>query len=458
MARGGEGARPIIQVWIWGLLLPLLFSSSFLMGAPKQAPPLVIRLSLHDTVQPVSAGYLARGLGEAAQRHADLVLISLGTPGGLLESTRVMVEAIETSEVPVAVYISPSGSRAGSAGFFLLQAGDVAAMAPGTNAGAAHPVGGGSEGDATMRAKVENDTSAFLRSYVLRRGRNAKAAEDAVRQSLSYTDAEALDLKLIDLVAPDDGALLKAIDGRQVKRFDGTTKTLRTADARIVTVAPSLRERLLGRLVNPDLAVLLMVFGALLVYLEFNIPGTIIPGALGTLLLLLGLFGLNFLPIHHASVALLLAAVALLVLEAKFASHGVLAAAGIASLIFGLATLVEGPSPDQRVHLATAVGVGLGFGLITTWLATVAWKARRGKQLMGPGSMIGASALARTALIPSGQVEIRGELWQATLEGSPTALAGASVEVIGVNGLHLTVRATGERMTGPAGVARPIEE
>ena len=442
-------------MWLWVfLLLPMAATAA----GSKQARPLVIRLSLHDTVQPVSAGYLARGLGEAAQRHADLVLISLGTPGGLLESTRVMVEAIEASEVPVAVFISPSGSRAGSAGFFLLQAADVAAMAPGTNAGAAHPVGGGSEGDAVMRAKVENDTAAFLRSYVLRRGRNAKAAEDAVRQSLSYTDAEALDLKLIDLVAPDDRALLKAIDGRQVKRFNGTTQTLRTADAQIVAVAPSLRERLLGRLVNPDLAVLLMVFGALLVYVEFNVPGTIIPGALGTLLLLLGLFGLNFLPIRHASVALLLAAVALLVLEAKFASHGVLAAAGIASLIFGLATLVDGPSPDQRVHLATAVGVGVGFGLITTWLATVAWRARRGKQLMGPGSMIGALALARTALTPGGQVEIRGELWQATLEGSASVSAGSSVEVVGMNGLNLAVRVAGERMAGSAGVARTIEE
>lgn len=455
--RGGGGARPTMWVWTWVCALLLLPMAS-LAAESKQAPPLVIRLSLHDTVQPVSAGYLERGLREAAQRHADLVLISLGTPGGLLESTRVMVEAIEASEVPVAVYISPSGSRAGSAGFFLLQAGDVAAMAPGTNAGAAHPVGGGSESDAVMRAKVENDTAAFLRSYVLRRGRNAKAAEDAVRQSLSYTDAEALDLKLIDLIAPDDRALLKAIDGRQVKRFNGTTQTLRTADAQIVAVAPSLRERLLGRLVNPDLAVLLMVFGALLVYVEFNVPGTIIPGALGTLLLLLGLFGLNFLPIRHASVALLLAAVALLVLEAKFASHGVLAAAGIASLIFGLATLVEGPSPDQRVHLATAVGVGVGFGLITTWLATVAWKARRGKQLMGPESMIGAMALARTALAPRGQVEVRGELWQATLEGSPSAREGAALQVVDVNGLDLTVRAAGERMVGPTAVAGSIEE
>lgn len=455
MTMRGRGTRPAMWVWLWicGFLLLSIGSQA---AESRKAPPLVIRLSLHDTVQPVSAGYLERGLHEAARRHADLVLISLGTPGGLLESTRVMVEAIETSEIPVAVYISPSGSRAGSAGFFLLQAADVAAMAPGTNAGAAHPVGGGGEGDAVLRAKVENDTAAFLRSYVLRRGRNAKAAEDAVRQSLSYTDAEALDLKLIDQVASNDETLLKEIDGREIKRFNGTTQKLRTAGAQVVAIAPSLRERLLGRLVNPDLAVLLVVFGALLIYVEFNVPGTIIPGALGTLLLLLGLFGLNFLPIRHASVALLLAAVALLLLEAKFASHGVLAAAGIASLIFGLATLVEGP--DLRVHLATAVAVGAGFGLITTWLATVAWKARRGKQLMGPESMIGASALARTALAPSGQVEIRGELWRATLEGSSAAPEGAALEVVGVNGLDLTVRATGERMAGAAGVARQIAE
>jgi membrane-bound serine protease (ClpP class) len=405
----------------------------------------VLKLTLHDTVQPVSAGYIVRGLTEANRRKAAAVLISLGTPGGLLSSTRVIVQAIEHSPVPVIVYVSPAGSRAGSAGFFVLEAADVAAMAPGTNAGAAHPIVEGRRLDPILKQKIENDALAFLRSYVSRRGHNQQAAEEAIQNSKSYSDEEALKLNLIDVAAPDDATLLRTLDGKQIHRFDGSLQTLHVAGAPIVFFPPSLRERLLGRLANPDLAVLVLVLGALLIYLEFNVPGTIVPGAVGTLLVLLALFGLNLLPIHHTAVFLLLAAVSMFVLEAKFTSHGALALAGTLCLIAGLLTLVDGPIPEQRVHLSTAIAAGLGFGSISFLLAWIALRARRSKVLLGPQAMIGATAIVQRHFDDHAesefQVEIRGELWKARCAspGAPLPQPGSIVEVKAVDGLVLLV-------------------
>ncbi len=421
------------------LLMTLFCLQPGILSAATANPGVVVKLTLHDTIQPITADYLQRGLQEAARQHAQLVIVSMGTPGGLLESTRVMVEAIENSSVPVVIFISPTGSRAGSAGFFLLEAADIAAMAPGTNAGAAHPIVEGRQLDPVLKQKIENDAAAFLRSYTARRGRNVEAAEDAIRNSKSYSDEEALKLKLIDLVTADDASLLTALDGREIHRFNGTTQTLHLQGATVVTTAPSLRERLLSKLTNPDIAILLLVLGGLLIYLEFNVPGTVVPGSLGTLFVLLSLFGLNLLPIRHTAIVLLLAAVVMMVLEAKSGSHGVLALAGIISLVFGLATLVDGPIPELRVHTATAVGAGLGFGTISFGLAWIALRARRGKVLTGPQAMIGGTAIVRTPLNPTGQVEIRGELWQASLRGPASLAVGSSVSVRSIEGLVLIV-------------------
>jgi membrane-bound serine protease (ClpP class) len=409
-------------------------------SAEAVTAPLVVKLTIHDTIQPITADYLRRGLDEAAREHAQAVLISLGTPGGLLDSTREMVAAIEASPVPVIIFIEPPGSRAGSAGFFLLEAADIAAMAPGTNAGAAHPVLEGTTMDPVLKEKIENDAAAFIRSYVTVRGRNAAAAEDAVRNSKSSSAAEALQLKLIDLIAPDDAALLAQLDGRAIKRFNGASETLHLTHPQIESIPPSLRERLLTRLTSPDLDVLLVVCGALLLYLEFNVPGTIVPGALGTLMLLLGIFGLNLLPVRHTAVLLLFAALVLIVLEAKFASHGILALIGVLSLVFGLATLVDGPTPEMRVHLGTALGAGIGFGAISLWLAWIALRARRNKRLLGPQTLIGSIATALTPLAPTGQVEVRGEIWQAIASSEGAAIpTGTQVTVRGIDGLTLRV-------------------
>ena len=419
-----------------------LLTATLLLGSRCLAvlpAPVVVKLTIHDTIQPITADYLQRGLRDAALLHAKAVLLTLGTPGGLLDSTRVMVQAIEDSPVPVIVFISPSGSRAGSAGFFLLESADIAAMAPGTNAGAAHPIVEGKQLDPILKTKIENDAAAFLRSYTARRGRNVEVAEDAVRNSKSYTDEEALKLNLIELIANDDKSLLAQLDGRQIHRFDGSVRTLDFHGAETVAVEPSLRERLLTRLANPDIAVMLLVLGGLLVYLEFNVPGTVVPGAIGTLLVLLGLFGLNLLPIRHTAIVLLVAAAVMMALGMKYASHGILALAGIVALVFGLATLVDGPIPELQVHTATAVGAGIGFGAISFALAWIALRARKAKLLTGPRTMIGGLAIARTELVPAGQVEIRGELWQATLLGRESLPAGSPVSVREVDGLVLIV-------------------
>jgi membrane-bound serine protease (ClpP class) len=418
------------------LLGVLMLACCWTLAGQAQQPR-VILIHLDDTIQPISADYMARGLQAGATQHADAVLIEINTPGGLLDSMRQMVSKVIASPVPVIVYVAPAGARAGSAGFFLLEAADVAAMAPGSNAGAAHPVVMGAKLDDTMKQKLENDTAAFLRSYVARRGRNVQAAEDAVRSSKSYSDQEALQLKLIDLVAPDDASLLNDIDGRTITRFDGSKVVLHTRGAELIAVDPTLREEILDRLTDPNLAVLVLMVGGLLIYVEFNTPGTIIPGALGTILVLLAVFGLNLLPVRYTSVMLLVAAFALLILEAHFASHGVLAAAGILCLVIGALTLVDGPIPELRVHLATALSAGLAFGLITVFLLRLAFRARRSKFRMGGDAMIGKIAVVTQPLAPTGQVMVNGELWQA--ESATPAALGEQVRVRGLRDLTLLV-------------------
>ncbi|MEO7027864.1 MAG: NfeD family protein [Acidobacteriaceae bacterium] len=442
MRRSGEtrsfSARLIAMSGLaqWLVMLALLATAT-------QAQT-IVKLTLHDTVQPVSAAYLQRGLTAAAARHADAVLLSLGTPGGLLDSTREMVSAIERSPVPVIIFVEPTGSRAASAGFFLLEAADLAAMAPGTNTGAAHPIIEGRTLDPILKKKVEEDATAFLRSITIPRHRDSAAASDAILNAKSYTADEALHLHLIDLIAADEPALLAQLDGRVITRFDGSTATLHLRNARIENLPPSLRESLLTRLANPDLAVLLLIMGVLLVYLEFHVPGTVVPGALGVLCLLLALFAFNLLPIRHTAVLLLIAALALILLEVKFSSHGLLAFVGTLALIFGLLTLVDGP-PELRVHTATALAAGLTFGAITFVLAWLGLKARRNKSLTGINAMLGLTAMVKSPLNAAGQagqVEVRGELWQAALApGSAPVLVGDRAVVAAVNGLTLTVRA-----------------
>ena len=440
--RHGKHETLFLLAMILLLLLCLLGPCTARVAAQNGQ---VVVLHLDDTIQPISADYLKRGIDRAADIHAQAVLVELNTPGGLLDSTRTMVGDILNSPSPVIFFVAPAGSRAGSAGFFLLEAADIAAMAPGTNAGAAHPVVEIGKIDDTMKQKILNDTLAFLRSYVSARGRNVDAAQDAVQNSKAYTSDEAQQLHLIDVIAPDDRALLDAIDGRQVKRFDGTTQVLHTRGTTLLAVNPTIREEVMDRLMDPNLAVLILLAGGLLIYLEFNTPGTIIPGALGTLLMLLALFSLNLLPVRYTSLALILGAIILMVLEAKFPSHGILAAAGTVALVLGTLTLVAGPIPEMRVQMATAIATGLAFGLITTFLVRIALIARHNKVVIGPEAMVGAVGVAQEQLAPRGQILVHGELWPA--ESEATVAPGESVRVRAVDGLKLLVERVRETVS-----------
>ena len=391
--------------------------------------PVVEKLVLDETIQPVSAGMLDRAIAHANSSNATALLIQIDTPGGLVTSMRTMAGAILSSRVPVIIYVAPAGARAGSAGFFLLEAADIAAMAPGTNAGAAHVVFEGGKPDETLSQKVENDAEAFMRSYVGRRNRNTDAAVAAVASSKSYSAEEALNQHLIDVIAGSDTELLNAIDGRQVTRMDGVKQTLHTKNARIEFVQPTLRENLLTWLVNPNIALLLLVGGALLIYLEFNTPGTIVPGALGTLMVLLGIFALDLLPIRFTAVMLLVAALGLMLLEAKFGGHGVLAITGLICLTFGTLTLVAAPIPELRINPWVAVGVSLGFGSITVFLVRLALKARRMKSRLGADALIGSEASAMEPLSPEGHVLVEGEIWRAV--ASEPLPQGTKLRVIG---------------------------
>ncbi|MFC5862265.1 nodulation protein NfeD [Acidicapsa dinghuensis] len=421
-----------------------LFGSSARVVAATA--PQVDKIEIHDTIQPISAGRLDRAIEKAGKDGSSALLVELDTPGGLLDSTRQMVGDILRSRVPVIVYVTPAGTRAASAGFFILESADVAAMAPGTNAGAAHPVLESGTPDDTMRQKIENDAAAFLRSYTSRRGRNAEVAETAVRTSKSFSADEALNQHLIDRVAGSETQLLDSIDGMTIHRDTDngqTDVTLHLRGAHVVTIEPTLREQLLSYLANPNIALILLVGGGLLIYLEFNIPGTIVPGALGTVMVLVAIFALNLLPIRHTALLLLIAAAVLMVLEVKFASHGMLAIAGIVCLAFGTLTLVDAPIPEMRVQPTIAISLCLAFGIITVVLLRLAVKARRMKALTGPAALVGSEGSAMEPIWlpgtePIGRIQVQGEIWQAT--SSEPIPERAPVRVTGFHGDILEVQ------------------
>jgi len=398
----------------------------------------VVKIRLDDTIQPISAEYIDRTIEHARQINADAVLIELNTPGGLVDSTREIIQKILASPVPVIIYVAPTGSRAASAGFFILESADVAAMAPGTNTGAAHPVIlGGEKMDDVMKAKMENDSAAFMRSFVGPRGRNVPLAESAVRESKSWTDQEALQQHLIDYVAKDENDLFRQISAHPIKRFDGKEVKLNLVDAKVDEMQMTLRQHILDFLLDPNIAFMVLAIGALALYTEFNHPGAIVPGVVGVIFILLALFALNLLPTRYAAFTLIIAAFVLFVLEAKFATHGILGLGGIALLTLGGLLLVDGPIPQMRVNIWTALGVSIPLGAITVFLMGIALRARRNKVVTGQQGLIGAIGEARTDIDPEGKVFVLGELWNAH---APTRVGmGDHVVVRKVEGLELEV-------------------
>ncbi len=401
----------------------------------------VLKIVINDTIQPITQEYIERAIDEAARRGDQAVLIEINTPGGLVESTRHIIEKITTSQVPVIIYVAPSGARAGSAGIFILEAADVAAMAPGTNAGAAHPVmligPNAVKTDDEMKQKVENDAAALMRSVVSRRGRNVQLAESAVRESKSFTDQEALSQHLIDYIAPDETDLFRQMEGKPIKRFTGQEVTLNLVGQPVVPFGMTLKEHILGYLMDPNIAFILLAIGALALYAEFNHPGAVVPGTVGVVFIILAAFALNLLPVRFAALGLILGAFALFAAEAKFATHGVLTTGGIVLLTLGGLLLVDSPIPEMRVHLVTALAVSIPLGLITAFLMTIALKARRNKHVSGEEGLIGEVGVAQTSLSPRGKIFVHGELWDAV--SSCDITAGQSVVVRRVDGLVLEV-------------------
>lgn len=402
----------------------------------QSAAPTVAAVNIDGVIHPITVEIVQHAIEQATAQHADLLLIRLNTPGGLLDAMRQIIEQLDGSPVPVVTYVEPSGGRAASAGFFILEAGDIAVMAPGTNTGAASPVSMTGEMDTTMRAKVENDAAALLRSMTSRRGRNSELAETAVRGAKAWSEKEALDGHLIDLIAPTEQQLLQDLNDREITRWDGHKKVLHTTGATVVDTRLTWRERLMAPISDPNIGFILLILGALGIYIEFHSPGLIFPGVAGAILVLLGLSSLTILPINWVGVALLVLSLTLFALEAKFASHGILAVGGTISMVLGALLLVNGP-PDVRIHLATALAVALPFAVITMFLVSVVIRARRNKVLTGPTGMIGEIGIARTPLVPEGEVIVRGEYWDAV--ATTNVPEGARVRVQAVNGLKLHV-------------------
>jgi len=407
------------------------------IAAPAAAEPAVLRAPLRSIIHPIAEQFLVESLAEAERTEAAALVVELDTPGGLLDSTRAMNSAILASPVPVVVWVGPSGARAASAGFFLLMAADVAAMAPGTNTGAAHPVGGAGEAiEGVMKDKAREDAAATIRALASQRGRDPGLAEQAVVESRAFTAQEALEKGLVDLVVPDFDALLAALDGREVRKGEQVL-TLRTAGLPVRTVEMSASQRFLSALAHPNLAYILLTLGFLGIYFELSHPGAVLPGVVGGICLLLAFFGLSVLPVNYAGIALILLALLLFVAEVKVTSYGLLTVGGIISLVLGSLLLFRSAEPALRVSFELVLGIALGMAIIVGFLARLAFRAQTRRVTTGNEGLVGARGVAVSALTPKGKVKVAGEYWYAVADAPIEA--AAEVEVTGVDGLTLRV-------------------
>src|SRR5580700_4933130 len=439
------------------LILTLVFTFSPAANAQTShvsdsaTRPRVIDLRIGDEIEPIMAEYVDGVISQAAQQHASLVLITMDTPGGLGTSMEDIIQHILSSSVPVVVYVSPAGARGASAGFFILLSADVAAMAPGTHAGAASPliaIGGVPLNvDETLKKKILNDATAFLRSYTGKRGRNVEIAETAVTDGKAFTETEALNDKLIDLIANSPQDLFAKLDGKTIKRFDGSETRLNLSNPEVVSVEMSARQRFLSRIVQPDVFFILLIAGVLGLYVEFTHPGMIAPGVIGAIALVLALFAMHILPVNFAGLLLIIVALGLFVLEAKYTSHGVLAAGGVIAMLLGAFMLIRSPLTGAGVSFGVALGVTAPAAVVTILLMRLVLRSRTWKQSAGAEQLVGVPAEVTETFAPvsgqaapasfQGMVRLRGELWRAV---APVAIpAGAQVRVVRVAGLTVYV-------------------
>jgi membrane-bound serine protease (ClpP class) len=415
------------------------------------AAPIVVSAEIDGIIHPVASQFVQRTIERAEREGAALVVFTLRTPGGLVDSTRDINNAIIKSRVPVVVFVGPSGNRAASAGFLITIAADVAAMAPGTHIGAAHPVtGNGEKIDETMSKKMTSDVASYARTLATQRHRNVDLVEKAVTESRSFTEQEALNAKppLIDLVAADVTDLLKKLDGRSVTRFDGQVQTIRTQGARIEPVAMTWAQRALSALAHPQIAYLLFTLGMLGLTVEFWSPGAIFPGVAGGICLLMAFFAFQVLPVSYAALALIAFGIALLILEVKVTSYGALALGGVISLMLGSMMLIDSPQAELQVPLRFIIPVVASVAGLILFLVSLGVRAQRAPVATGVDGMINETGRALTSIEPGGvgRVQTHGEIWAATAR-EPVAV-GQSVRVTEVKGLLLTVTADMRAQTG----------
>ena len=422
-------------------LVLLLLAS--LAATPSWAARPVSVIDIDGAITPITVRLLAAAIERAQAEGSQALVVQLNTPGGLERSMRSMVQSILNSEIPIIVYVAPTGARAASAGVFLTMAAHVAAMAPATNMGAAHPVAVGGQMDKEMLKKVENDAAAFARTLAVERGRNAEWMEKAVRSSVSVTEREALKLKVIDLIADRLPDLLEKIDGRVVKTKRGAV-TLETKGAPVKVIDIRFRDRFLALITDPNIAYILMMVGMLGIFFELSNPGVVLPGVIGGISLILAFFAFQSLPINWAGLLLILFGVALLIAEIKIASHGVLTIGGVVSMVLGSFMLYEAPEAGFRVSWTVILPtVGATAGLVV-WAVSAGVRAMMRPPTTGAAGMIGQHAVVRAALDPEGQVQLDGELWRAVAEDAPVP-AGETVRVTGVDGLTLRVSRAANR-------------
>lgn len=434
-------ARRILLAAPGAMAMLSLFPSTF--ADEHASNPVVLELKIDGEVEPILATYIDEGITDAANRHASLVLITMDTPGGLSDSMKDIIQHILASQVPVAVYVYPTGSRGASAGFYILLSADIAAMAPGTHTGAASPliaVGGYPVAiDETLRRKIMNDAQAFLRSFAEKRGRNPALAETAVTEAKAFTEQEALKGKLIDLIANSQDDLLRQLNGREITRFDGSKVKLALANPLRVPFELSARQKFLSRIVEPDIFFVLLIVGVLGLYTEFTHPGAVAPGVIGGICMVLALYAMHVLPVNIAGVFLIILALALFILEAKFTSHGVLAVGGIVSMLLGAMFLIRSPLTPGGVSMGVALAVTLPFAVLTVFLMRLVLRSRSWKNQTGREEMIGAQGTVVTPL-PGGEegmIRVHGELWRA-ISNQPVP-EGKPVRVVKIDGLKLYV-------------------
>ncbi len=404
----------------------------------------IARLDISGAIDPITAEFVAHSIERAESEQAELLLIRLNTPGGFATSMEEIISRMLVSKVPVVVYVAPSGAKAASAGFFILLAADVAAMSPGTNTGAAHPlmaIGGfpieGGEAGKTLTQKITSNATAFLRSIASKRNRNVEEAEKGVVESKSFTDVEALDKDLIDLVAKDESDLLNRLNGYKVRLFSGDERSLSTESQEISDYVMTTRQKFLSLISQPNLALLLGIGGLILLYFEFSNPGFVAPGVIGGICLLLSILGFSFLPINYVGVLLILLAIGLFVAEVKVQGFGILGFGGVVSMIIGILILVDTPDPAVRIGLGMAISVALPFAVIFLILLVALVKSLRQRVVTGDAGMIGLKGVADSDIHAGGRVKVRGEYW--TAYSDAPVRAGSQVRVIAAENLTLKV-------------------